>query len=304
MHVLVFGATGLVGRALCRRLLADGHRVIAWVRSPDAARTSLGAEVELVDAGGGDAALQSALGRADAIVNLAGESVLQRWNDAGRAAIEDSRVGLNRRIAAALQPLARRPGVWVQASAIGYFGDRGDEVLDESSSRGDGYLAELCERWEASAQAASPLGVRVACVRIGVVLAADGGALAQMLPTARLGLGAALGSGRQWLAWIHLDDLVGLLCFALEDGRCEGVLVGTAPAPVVQHAFAQALGRALHRPVWPRWMGVPGFALRAGLGEAASAVLGSQRAMPARALALGFRFRFPDVDAALADLLK
>jgi uncharacterized protein len=304
MLVLVFGATGLVGRAACRRLLGDGHRVIAWVRTPDAARTALGAEVELVDAGGGDAALAGALGRADAILNLAGESVLRRWNEAGRAAIEQSRVGLNRRIVAALQPLAKRPRVWVQASAIGYYGDRGDELLDESSSRGEGFLAELCEQWEASALAAAALGVRVACVRIGVVLAADGGALAQMLPTARLGLGAALGSGRQWLPWIHLADLVELLGFALADERCEGVLIGTAPAPVVQHEFARALGRALHRPVWPRWLGVPGFALRAGLGEAASAVLGSQRTAPTRALSLGFRFGFPDVDAALADVLR
>lgn len=304
MQVLVFGATGLLGQTLCRRLLGDGHRVRAWVRNPDAGRVALGAEIELVDAAGGDSALGRALERVDAIINLAGESVLQRWSEAGRAAIIDSRVGLNTRIVAALEASSRRPSVWVQASAVGYFGDRGDEALDESSTPGTGFLAELCVQWEASARAAVALGVRVVCVRIGVVLAPDGGALAQMLPTARWGLGAALGSGRQFLPWIHRDDLVAMLCFAMTDARCDDALVGTAPTPVRQHEFAQALGRALGRPVWPRWMGVPGFALRAGLGEAATAVLGSQRATPARAQALGFRFAFPTVDEALADLLR
>lgn len=303
MRVFVIGATGLLGRPLCQRLLADGHQVTAWVRSPERAAKQLGPNVTLVDASTEHAGLVAALSSNDAIINLAGEPVLRRWTEAGRAAIIDSRQGLNDRICKALSEASPRPATWVQASAIGYFGDRGDAELDEGSSRGAGFLAELCDAWERSTDPAAAMGVRVCCLRIGIVLAREGGALAQMLPTAKLGLGASLGSGKQWLAWIHIEDMVGLVVFVLGNESAAGPVIATSPNPVRQHDLAIALGKALHRPVWPRWLGVPSFGLQIAYGEAASTILGSQRALPHAARRLGFRFAHERIDEALASLV-
>jgi hypothetical protein len=303
MRIFLVGATGLLGRPLCRRLVADGHEVTAWVRDPVRAAKALGDGAAFADAATGHAGLVAGVSSCDAIVNLAGEPVLQRWTDANRAKIVDSRQGLNERICKALAAATSRPSTWIQASAIGYFGDRGDVELDEGSPRGSGFLADVCDGWERSTDPAAALGVRVCCVRIGIVLAKEGGALAQMLPTARLGLGAALGSGKQWLSWIHIDDMVELLVFALGNPRAAGPMIATAPNPVRQHELAVALGRALRRPVMPRWLGVPSLGLEVAYGEAASAILGSQRALPRAAMALGFRFAHAHVDEALASLV-
>lgn len=299
MKVALFGATGLVGRALALRLRRDGHHVRAWVRNPTRAAGLLGAEVERVGASDDDAAMVAMLEGCDAIVNVAGEPVAQRWPKSVRGRLVDSRVGLNRRIVGAL-PLCRvRPRIWMQASAVGFYGDRGDEELDESASSGEGFLAALCRDWEASAFAARDLGLRVACLRIGLVLATDGGVLPAVATPTRLGLGAFLGSGRQSVPWIHLTDLVELFVTGLVDDRYEAAINAVAPEPVDQRGFADAVAKQLRR---PRLLRVPAFALRLALGEAAVVVLSGQRVVPARALALGFRFAFTTLRAALLDL--
>lgn len=305
MRIFLTGATGFIGGHLARAASREGHEIIAWVRSKEKAEERLGPPtegLELVQAGGGDPAMQAALERADAVVNLAGESILGRWTESRKRRILDSRVQLTRSIVgtiAAIEP-SRRPSVMISASAVGYYGDRGDDALDESSPPGDDFLAEVCVAWEAAAAGVQALGVRLMILRIGVVLGPDGGALQAMLPAARLGLGGPLGSGEQVMPWIHIDDLVGLILRGLVDDRYSGPIHGTAPAPVRSRELARAIGAALHRPAALR---VPAFALRLGLGEAASAVLGSQRALPVRAEELGYAFEYPTVEGALADLL-
>ena len=301
MRIFITGATGFIGRYLVRRLIADGHAVRAWVRSPERARGALGPGVELIDASGGEAAMRAAVDGCDAAVNLAGESVIEgRWTAARRRALTASRVDLTEMLVRALAGAVARPKALVSASAVGFYGDAGDGVVDESSGRGEGFLAELCERWEAAASAAEAAGVRVVLLRIGIVLGRGGGVLGSVLPVARLGLAGPMGSGRQYMPWIHVDDLVGLVLAAIADERYRGPVNGVGPAPATNRELMRAIGRAIGRPAI---VPVPGFALRVGLGEAASALLGGQRALPRRAEALGFRFAFPTLDGALADLV-
>ena len=294
MQILITGATGFVGRALLLRLLRDGHRVRALVRSPERAIDLLGAEVELATS------LEKAVEGCDAVIHLAGESVAgARWTAARKRALRDSRVALTERLVEAIAGAARRPRVLVSASAVGYYGDRGDEWLDESSPPRDDFLGSMCQAWEAAARSAERLGVRVCCVRIGLVLGRGGGVLGSMLPLFRAGLGGPLGSGRQWFPWVHLHDLVELLTTAALDDRYTGPVLGAAPGAITNREFARALGAAIGR--WAV-LPAPAFALRLALGEAASAVLAGQRVRPVRALALEFRFRFPTIEAALGDL--
>jgi hypothetical protein len=301
MKVLVTGATGFIGHALVLRLRRDGHAVAAWARDSRRAREQLGAEVEVRSHADGPDALARALADADGVVNLAGEPIFGgRWTAARRARMVESRVAATGELIAALEPLPRRPAVLVSASAVGYYGDRGDEVLTEASAPGHDFLAELCVGWEAAARGAEPLGVRVALPRIGIVLGRGGGALQSMLPAFRAGLGGPMGSGRQWLPWIHLDDLVAALVAALHDARCRGPINAVAPEPVTNADFSRALGRALHRPAFLR---APGFGLKLLLGEAAGALLGGQRVEAARLRALGFEWRFPSLAAALGEIL-
>jgi uncharacterized protein len=298
MNVFVTGVTGLVGRALALRLATDGHEVTGWVRDEPAARTVLGEHVSLVRVADDDAALTRALGRADAVVNLAGAPVARRWSRRTKDQLVASRVGVTRRLVDAIERLPRRPSVLVSASAVGYYGDRGDELLDEQSAPGDDFLARLCVDWEAAAREAENLGLRVAMLRIGIVLDGEGGALATMRPAFAMGLGAVLGSGRQRMPFIHLHDLVELLVQALVDPRCAGPLNAAAPQPVTNREFSRALARVLRRPLLLR---APSFVLRMALGEAAGIVLHGQRAIPRRAQQLGFRFRFAELDQALRD---
>jgi uncharacterized protein len=301
MKVLLLGATGLVGRALALRLARDGHQVSALVRKLDAARGLLGGDVELIAMRPGDDALRDAVAGCDAVVNLAGAPIARRWSARVRAEAIASRVDLNRALARAVAACDPRPRVLVAASAVGIYGDRGDEVLDEDATLGEGWLAQVCRDWEAAARESEAHGVRVACVRIGVVLASDGGALAALLPTTRLGLGAVLGSGRQFMPWIELLDLVELLATAMVDERYTGAINATAPTPVRNRELVRALARALGRPQLFR---VPGFFLRLALGEAAQIVLHGQRVVPTRALALGFRFRHEQLATALHELVQ
>jgi uncharacterized protein (TIGR01777 family) len=301
MRIFVTGATGFIGRALTARLRADGHTVLAWVRSPDRARALLGADVELLRADGGVVALTDTVTRADAVVNLAGEPLLgKRWTPERRRVLEDSRVQVTKDLVLAIESARMRPRVLVSGSAVGWYGDRGDERLTEQSTPGDDFLARLCRQWEEAATAAQASGVRVVLSRTGVVLGRDGGALAQMLPPFRLGLGGPIGSGRQYLPWIHQQDLVAFLAAAVVDDRYRGPVNGVAPEEATSRTFAAALGRALHRPAI---LPAPAFALRALFGEAATVLLASQRVEPRALSDVGFDFAFPRLDAALADIV-
>jgi uncharacterized protein (TIGR01777 family) len=307
MRILLAGATGFVGRALVLRLARDGHTVTALVRSLARGRALLGADATLIELAAGEAApaaseaaLVEAVANADAIVNLSGEPIAgSRWTERRRAAIVDSRVGFTERLVAAIAAAPRRPHVLINASAVGFYGDRGDELLDETSAAGTGFLAETCVRWEAAAQRAEPLGLRVARLRLGVVMGLGGGFLDKLLPLVRKGLGARLGNGRQWMPWIHLDDLADVIATALLDTRYAGAINAVAPGAVRLGALMEALGRAVGRDVD---LVVPAVGLRLALGEAAEVVLGGQQLRAARLEALGFKHRFPDIDAAFANL--
>jgi uncharacterized protein (TIGR01777 family) len=294
MKILVTGATGFVGRALCRAIVARGDRLVAVSRDVNRARRDVeGADaiVTTVDA--------AALEGVDAIVNLAGEPVSGRWTATKKASIRASRVDRTKAIVDAMRSRATRPHVLVSASAIGFYGDRGDEVLRESSAPGSDYLAEVCVAWEAAANAASSLDVRVVTPRIGLVMG-DGGALAAMRPMFAMGLGGPLGSGRQWWPWIHLDDLVRMILFAI-DRDVRGPINACAPSPVRQAEHARALARAMRRPAF---LPAPAFALRAATGEFSTELLASRRVVPDRATELGFAWKHADLDEALTSIIR
>ena len=237
-----------------------------------------------------------------AVINLAGEPIDQRWNERNRARFHESRIGVTRRVVAALRamPADRRPAVLVNASAVGIYGDRGDELLDESAAPGDGYLAELCREWEAAADEARPLGVRVVTPRIGIVLGRGGSAFQKLLRVFRAGLGGRLGSGRQWMPWIHLDDMRAALVHAVRTDTVVGPMNCTAPNPVRNIDFTRQLAAALHRPAI---FSVPGIALRIGLGGFGSALLAGQNTRPMALESSGFRFSHPTLESALGELL-
>ncbi len=298
MRVGITGATGFLGRRLVRALHARGDAVVAFTRDPSRVRGTFPAGVEL-------AALAEmspmVLSRLDAAVNLAGEPVSSgRWTDARKAEILRSRVETTRALVDAMRAASPRPAALVSASAVGYYGPRGDEEVDEETPPGDDFLASVCRAWEAEAERASELGVRVVRARIGVVLGEDGGALARMLPAFKLFVGGPVGDGRQYLPWVHLDDVAGMVLFALDHDGVRGAMNVTAPAPARFAAFARALGHALHR---PSWLPVPGLALRAAMGEMAGVLLTGQRALPRVALAAGYRFAHPDLEEALRAVL-
>ncbi len=302
VRVLLTGATGFIGRALCARLQSAGHEVAAWVRSPDRARVQLPPGVELHAVTAEAAAMASAVAGRDAVINLAGEPLFPgRWTEARKARFRTSRVGLTEDLVRAIEAAEPRPGVLVSASAVGYYGDRGEEELSEGSAPGADFLAGLCRDWEEAARRAASLGVRVVNPRIGIVLGGDGGALGQMLLPFRLGLGGRLGPGTQYMSWIHREDLLRLLEAALVDERYHGPVNAVSPNPARNRDFTKALGSALHRPtVLP----VPKVALYAAFGEAASTLLASQKVEPKIALSLGFRFQYPKLDAALQSVVQ
>jgi uncharacterized protein (TIGR01777 family) len=293
MRVTVTGASGLIGRTLVATLRARGDEVTLLSRSGAG-----GAVVWDPLAGPAPAA---SLADADAVVHLAGEPIAQRWTASAREAIRASRAVGTANLVAGIAAVAEPPRVLVSANAVGFYGDRGAERLTEESPPGRGFVAEVCVAWEQAALAAAAHGVRVCVLRTGVVLDGRGGALAQMLPPFRLGLGGPVAGGRQYVAWIALGDICGLYLAALDDDRYEGALNATAPTPVTNSELSRALGRALRRPaVAP----VPAAALRLLYGDMAEIVTSSQNAVPARALAFGHAFAQSDLDAALAIALQ
>ncbi|MFI8717183.1 TIGR01777 family oxidoreductase [Stenotrophomonas sp. NPDC077464] len=291
MDILITGGTGFIGQRLCQRLLAAGHRVTVLTRSPG---RSGQAGVQYVGVLGD-------VGPVHAVVNLAGEPLVEgRWSPARKQAMLASRIGTTQALLDWMRGLPTRPQVLVSGSAIGYYGPRDGTALEESASPGHDFAAMLCRHWEAEAAKAEDLGVRTCVVRTGIVLDRDGGALARMLPPFRLGLGGPMGDGRQWMSWIHRDDLVGLILWLLADPEARGAFNGTAPGAVTNAAFARTLADVLGRPAWVR---TPAFALKLGFGEMAGLLLTGQNVVPARALQEGYRFRHPTLDGALRAIL-
>ena len=299
MRVTVTGATGRVGGALVGALLARGDEVTVLSRSPDKARRALG-----VDAVAWNPVVESApragLDGRDAVVHLAGEDVAQRWTDDAKRRILESRENGTRNLVAGLRESDPRPRVLVSASAVGWYGPRGDERVAEDQPAGSDFLAEVVTAWEREADRATDLGLRVVEVRTGVVLDKDGGALSKMLPFFKLGIGGPVAGGKQYLPWIHLDDIVGIYLAALDGRDWTGPVNATAPEPATNKDFSHALGRAIHRPALAP---VPGLAVKALYGDMAEMVTAGQRAVPQRALDLGYRFRHPDLDEALRSAL-
>jgi uncharacterized protein (TIGR01777 family) len=304
MRVTLTGATGLIGTALLARLEAEGAQVTVLSRDPERAHATLGVQAVRWDPLT-ECAPAGALEGRDAVVHLAGENVAQRWSASAKRAIRESRVTGTRHLVEGLGACGSegggRPKVLVSASAIGYYGARGEEPLDEEASVGEGFLPEVCAAWEAQARRAQDLGMRSVQVRTGVVLDPRGGALAKMLPPFRLGVGGPVAGGRQYVSWIHVEDLVGVLRAAVSDERWSGPVNGTAPEPVTNRELSHALGRALHRPAL---LPVPGAALALLYGEMAQVLTTGARVLPAKPLMLGYEFRHPHLAQALSAALE
>ncbi len=298
MHILLTGGTGLIGRALCQLWLRQGHQLTVWSRRPERVAALCGNGVR------GIARLEElADAPLDAVINLAGAPIADRpWTNKRKALLWDSRVALTERLLAWLEARPQRPRVLISGSAVGWYGDGGERELHESDAPVvEDFAAQLCGAWEETAQRAEALGMCVVLLRTGLVLASDGGFLKRLLLPFRLGLGGPIGNGRQWMPWIHLQDQIGLIDFLLQRDDARGPYNACAPQPARNRDFARALGRALRRPAL---LPVPGPLLRLGLGELSGLLLGGQKALPQRALADGYVFRFTDLDSALADLLK
>ncbi len=295
MKVAISGVSGLVGTALRANLTAAGHDVLALSR-----RASLPPLTTItwdIENGRFDASLLEGV---DVIVHLAGEPVAQRWNEKTKKAIRHSRVRGTKLLVEGLKSLKLKPKLLLSASAVGFYGDGEDRELDETSPRGEGFLPEVCQEWEAAALDAMGLGMRAVCLRTGIVLSTKGGALAKMLLPFRLGLGGRLSTGRQWMPWIHIDDLVGAMRFIMEKEDLMGVVNGTTPNPVTNADFTKGLGRVLRRPtLFP----VPEFGLTLLFGDMAQILLEGQKVKPQKLLAAVFAFRHPELEEALSDII-
>lgn len=298
MRVLVSGSTGLVGNAVIEKLKAQGHQAIRLVR-----KRGGHSEPEVLWNPADGKIARDGLEGLDGVIHLAGENIAsERWTEEKKRRIRDSRVVGTALLSSALAGLADPPKAMVSASAIGFYGNRGDEVLGEDAAPGSGFLAEVCQGWENATEKAEKAGIRVAHVRIGVVLAQKGGALDAMLTPFKMGLGGVLGSGAQYMSWIALDDLVNVLLFALKKDKLEGPINGTTPDPVTNRDFTKTLGKVLNRPTI---LPVPAFGLRLLLGEMADEMLlPSVRCVPNRLNEAGFTFEYGDLEAALRHALR
>ena len=296
MKLLVTGGTGFIGTPLSRTLVQQGHELLVLTRQFRPPRES----IRFLAWQTND--WQRELSTVEGVINLAGESLAaKRWSPQQKQVLTSSRLHTTRALIEAVAASQHRPAVWINASAVGYYGARNDEPLTETDLPGRGFLAELCQAWEREAQRAEPLGVRVVRLRIGLVLGPGGGALAKMVPPFRACVGGPFGSGRQWISWIHRDDVIGLIEWALTQPHVSGAVNATAPTPVTMRDFCRALGRTLHR---PSWAPVPAVVLRALLGEMSELLLTGQRVMPAVAQQRGYTFRRPELHAALEACLQ
>jgi uncharacterized protein len=298
MKIVIAGGSGFIGEPLVRRLLAKGHDVAVLSRDPAKVKAGRGLAWDGKSQGGWSAEAAAA----DVVINLAGENVGDgRWTDARKQRLIGSRLKSTRALIEALRRDPQHPRTYISASAVGLYGDRGDESLDEAATPGRGFLAELVEQWEAAAREAESLS-RLVILRFGVVLAPDGGALAKLLLPFKLGAGGPIGSGKQWMSWVDRDDALRMMEWAIETDSARGVYNATAPHPATNRDFARALGAALHRPAL---LPTPGFALRLAFGEMADEMLlGGQRVLPARAQKEGFTFEYPTLERSLEHQLR
>lgn len=297
MRILMTGGTGLIGRHLCKALLAEGHELTVFSRNPASVPVKCGAGVHAL------AALAEWLPSRefDAVINLAGEPIVdKRWTMQRKQVLWASRVALTEELVRRIVAAEHRPGILLSGSAVGYYGNRGDALLDETAAPGDDFPAQLCKAWEQAARVAENSGVRVCLLRTGLVMSHDGGMLGRMLPPFRLGLGGRIGDGRQWMSWIHIRDYVAIVLHLLHDGQTRGPCNFTAPQPVSNAEFTRTLATVLHRPAF---FAIPAALLRLGLGESAGLLLGGQRVLPARLEAMQYDFQFAALHGALSDLL-
>jgi uncharacterized protein (TIGR01777 family) len=302
MRVLVTGATGLIGSDLCDALLARGDEVVGLTRDPDRARPKNPTVTWHAWRSTTEPPPAAALDGIDGVVNLVGEQINQRLTDEAKVRIRDSRILGTRNLLQGIESSPTEPSVFVGQSAIGYYGDRGAQVVDEESGPGEGFGAEVPIDWEAAERQAEGIFDRVVIFRTGLVLSKNGGLLKQLLLPFKLGVGGPIAGGDQYMSWVHIEDVVGLFLWALDDHSVWGVINGTAPNPVTNRDLSKALGRALHRPAF---MPVPKFAVAALRGgELADTVAGGARVMPRRALDLGYEFRHPELDEALRSALR
>ena len=302
MKIVIAGGSGFLGRPLAEAFAADRHEVVILTRGTGHGRAAKGARFASWTPGVPRGGWTAELDGAGAVINLAGESIAaKRWSAAQKHRILDSRVQATRSLVDAIRAARHPPSVFVSGSAVGYYGPLGDEIATEDRRAGSDFLANVCSQWEAEAARATSATTRVLCIRTGLVLEKDGGALRQMLPPFTLFVGGPVGSGRQYWPWIHRDDWIALVRWAIETASASGPINATAPNPVTNADFSRALGRAVHRPAF---MPAPAFALRLLLGEMADALLLSgQRATPAKAERLGFTFRYTQIDDALRAIL-
>jgi uncharacterized protein (TIGR01777 family) len=296
MKLLVTGATGFIGSALCSRLLERGHALtLLTCHAPPDASTPAKIWRHWMPGTSGD--WGASLDGADGVINLAGEPIAaRRWTESQKNKIRSSRIDATRSIVEGIAKAQRKPSFLLNASAVGYYGPHGDEILTEETPAGSDFLSSLCRAWEEEAQGAQSMGIRVVRLRTGIVLGPHGGALAKMVPPFKLFLGGPLGSGAQWMSWIHLEDEIGLILHLIENPQAVGPVNGTAPNSVTMKDFCQTLGKVMHR---PSWLPVPGFAMRLMLGEMADILLTGQRAVPTAAKKLGYQFRYANLSDAL-----
>jgi uncharacterized protein (TIGR01777 family) len=304
MKIAITGATGFVGSRLVEKLTASGQQILVLTRNPERARLLFPAakfpNLEIVGCQTTKSGVwQQAISGCDAVVNFAGEPIAERWSAESKKAILESRQLGTRNIVEAISQASAKPSVLVNASAIGYYGTSETAAFDENSPPGSDFLAQVCQAWEAEAAKVRELGVRLAILRLGIVLG-QGGALARMIPPFKLFAGGPLGNGKQWFSWIHLDDVVNLIWEILQHPEFEGTFNATTPNPVRMNEFCQALGEVLNR---PSWLPVPNFALELLLGESAKVVLEGQQVLPARLQAAGFQYQYSNLKQALTEIV-